>query len=477
MKTTLRAIIVLVVCAVTGAQADTHYVAHNGQTPSGSFTDWNSAASNIQDAVNAATTNDTVLVGAGRYTVPPNATNYNGTNVVYINKPLTLSSSNGLPETTIIDGEGTNRGVATYYPVNSTYSFIISGITISNCFATNTGGGVLFDDSLIGGEKHCALINCVIQNNVSAGTAGGVRCGTANNTYNYFAASNCVFRGNRAVGNGGAIAKEFYGSADICGCLIESNSAQYGGGLYFNYGAPQVSNCIIRCNTVTGTSTAFGGGGVLVAGVAGGWLRNCLIYNNVAYSGGGVAVRQTTTTFAIQNCTIVSNTASSQAGGIAVVTAANIAVSDSIIYSNSSDIITVGGSYANFYSTNNCTSSTNNLSAVGNTGNITKLSAVRGFRGAEFPFKIHVAMHQNRDEPELDEWGDGFGRPAAQGRHLRHRGYGLLRICDQRHDVHCPVSGGYMPLRTADAWVFERGCSSRCPHRFSCSKFNGLWRK
>ena len=89
-----------------------YYVARNGQTPSYPYTTWESAALHIQDAVDAATTNDTVWVGAGRYTAPPNFTNFGGSNVVFINRPLTLRSSNGVPASTVIDGQGSCRGIA-----------------------------------------------------------------------------------------------------------------------------------------------------------------------------------------------------------------------------------------------------------------------------------------------------------------------------------------------------------------------------
>ena len=86
-----------------------YYAAQNGQVPSNPYNSWATAASNIQDAVNAAANHATVWVGAGRYTVPPNATNYvGGSNVVFVNRPLTLRSSNGAPETVIIDGEDAN---------------------------------------------------------------------------------------------------------------------------------------------------------------------------------------------------------------------------------------------------------------------------------------------------------------------------------------------------------------------------------
>ena len=70
--------------ALPASRAD-YYAAQNGQTPAGPYTSWETAASNIQDAVNAAANNSTVWVGAGRYTVPTNAVFYTTTNVVYIN--------------------------------------------------------------------------------------------------------------------------------------------------------------------------------------------------------------------------------------------------------------------------------------------------------------------------------------------------------------------------------------------------------
>ena len=46
---------------------DTHYVAHGGQTPASNYTSWATAASNIQDAVDAAGASDTVSVSNGVY--------------------------------------------------------------------------------------------------------------------------------------------------------------------------------------------------------------------------------------------------------------------------------------------------------------------------------------------------------------------------------------------------------------------------
>jgi len=143
MRAKLWITIVFLGSFVAIIHAENLYVAQNGQAPESPYDTWAKAASSIQDAVDAATTNDTVWVGAGRYTAPANATNYGGTNVVFINRPLTLRSSNGVPATTIIDGEGTNRGIAMYYVSSSaTNLLVIDGFTVCNCFATNTGGGI-----------------------------------------------------------------------------------------------------------------------------------------------------------------------------------------------------------------------------------------------------------------------------------------------------------------------------------------------
>ena len=61
----------LMICIVSSLHAADYYAAHNGQTPSGSFMTWESAASNIQEAVDLASAGDTVWVGAGTYTLPP----------------------------------------------------------------------------------------------------------------------------------------------------------------------------------------------------------------------------------------------------------------------------------------------------------------------------------------------------------------------------------------------------------------------
>ena len=318
--------------ALPASRAD-YYAAKNGQTPSYPYTTWASAANHIQDAVNAATNGATVWVGAGRYTLPPNFTNYIGSNVVYINRLLTLRSSNGIPETTVIDGEAKNRGVAVYYPAGSTvYRAVIDGVTFTNCAVTNYGGALLLDSA---NNVWTAVVqNCVFVNNKAVTAADGdYSQGGAIYNYNNWSAfgltvSNCVFRANMASNSanyvcsqGGAAHLRHFGRQWFVNCLIESNTAgNNAGAIYHVYGKLEMDNCIVRGNRAERYLNAgSGGGAIMLNGLI--TARNCLFHDNSAVGGWGGAIacqRQgsgPTMVCQLFNCTVVSNSAGG-AGGI-----------------------------------------------------------------------------------------------------------------------------------------------------------------
>ena len=69
MKNSVKAIVGGTVCfafTLSPTLADTRYVDINNPTPIAPFTSWGTAANDIQTAVNAATSNDTVLIADGK---------------------------------------------------------------------------------------------------------------------------------------------------------------------------------------------------------------------------------------------------------------------------------------------------------------------------------------------------------------------------------------------------------------------------
>jgi hypothetical protein len=98
MKNANPLAIITLLLTVSSLSAATHYVSLTSTNPIPPYTNWVTAATNIQDAVNVAATNDVVLVTNGVYT----ATNWV---VVDVETPLKLLSVNG-PQVTVISGGG-----------------------------------------------------------------------------------------------------------------------------------------------------------------------------------------------------------------------------------------------------------------------------------------------------------------------------------------------------------------------------------
>lgn len=389
-----------------------YYVAKNGQTPAGPYTSWSTAASNIQDAVNAAPTNGVVWVGAGRYTLPTNAVVYDGTNVVHIYKPLSLRSSNGVPGSAVIDGEGKYRGIAVNYPYDSANRFMIDGFTISNCCATNKGAGIILNCG-----AYTALVqNCLISDNRVVDSYARNAGGGGIHTYStvFYIISNCTFRGNRvfhdlSTGGGGGVYMQNSSSlrtgtvGRIDNCLFESNTVWEGsgGGLqFFYYGVHEIRNTVIRGNMQTNStgSAELGGGGIETTYNASVQMWNCLLYNNLAAAGQGGAIYNmkggsSGMPLVMYNCNIVNNRTmySGGAGGIECrLSSDSVVMYNSIVCSNASTTYTTTvdvKAYNTSFITNSCITSTNlgfaHVSSIG-AGMVTNSPAFVDFAGNDF---------------------------------------------------------------------------------------------
>ncbi|HVM49461.1 MAG TPA: choice-of-anchor Q domain-containing protein [Candidatus Acidoferrum sp.] len=271
MKNSISLAGITLLLAVSSLSAAMHFVSLESTNPTPPYTDWATAATNIQDAVNVAATNDVVVVTNGVY---PGG--------VAVTNPLALQSVNG-PQVTAIDGHGATRCAFL------TDGASLTGFTLTNGYAgswrSGGGGGICCPTSAF-------LTNCVIVGN-SAMWGGGAGGGTL---YNCILADNFAVTGATPVGGGGGLGGGAYGST-LYNCTLAGNSASYRGG---GAASSALYNCAVARNSAT-----YGGG------VASCSLLNCTLTGNAApayYGGpsdGGGAYAST-----LYNCIAYFNTAS-----------------------------------------------------------------------------------------------------------------------------------------------------------------------
>jgi hypothetical protein len=234
--------------------ATTHYVDANGTNPVFPYTNWVTAATNIQDAINSSGFADTILVTNGLYQY--GGFSNLGSNRVYANNSQTILSVNG-PAFTFIKGyqvPGTTNGTNAVRCVFLQKGTTLSGFTLTNGATLNFeyGGGVYCPGATVS--------NCVIINNAAYDGGGGAYQGRL---------INCRLTGNRAspasIGTGGGA-----NNSILINCLLANNFAGYTSG-----GA--ANSTLINCTVVSNVAAAYAGS------VWGSTLQNCIVYYNFSY--------------------------------------------------------------------------------------------------------------------------------------------------------------------------------------------------
>jgi hypothetical protein len=255
------------------------YVDVNNSNGSPPYSSWTTAASAIQDAIEAASAGDEILVTNGIYVTGGKVASGSLTNRVAITKPLAVRSVNG-PNVTVIQGyqlPGMTTGDGAIRCAYLVAGATLSGFTITkgatraypfSAYQENQGGGVYCESSAAivsncvltgnaasfygGGASQGKLMDCVLSNNTSS-AGGGAAWGTL---------ENCRLSGNVAENGGGA------DQAELINCSVNGNSARGEGG--------GVKDCSLTNCTVTGNS-AFSGGGAFRS-----TLDSCIVYFNTA---------------------------------------------------------------------------------------------------------------------------------------------------------------------------------------------------
>lgn len=267
----------------------------------------------IQSAIDAAYHWDTVLVADGVYRGEGNR------DIDFLGKKITVKSS-GDASQCIIDCQGTqqepHRGFA--FTSGEQADSILDGFTI-------TGGYIFVEVKSAmrfgtgGGGISCrysspAIRNCIISGNtfdhlghmgpsIDSKGGGGIHC-----YYSNAIIKNCIIKDNKSSSYGGGICV-YYGKpgandVTIDNCVISSNHAESGGGIY------STNKTTIKNSSIFGNS-AENGGGITATGQT--IIDNCIVSGNIANDGGGIVLCKEVQ---IRNCTITGNRAFEHGGGV-----------------------------------------------------------------------------------------------------------------------------------------------------------------
>lgn len=242
----------------------------------------------IQDAIDAASDGDVILLAHGEFRGSGNR------DLDYLGKSITIRSQGNNPSRCVIDCQGSREDPhrAANFVNGEGPDARLEGVTI-------TGGFVVGDaPEGLGGAIFCrgsapTLENLVISGN-TAHNGGGIACRDGasptihgcrfldNNATTYFdgdggglhcsvdsspMVNDCVFANNAAASWGGGVFCLFSSSPGLYNCTFYGNSANYGGAVGADRGAssPMVVNSIIAFNAGGGAVRCQLGAVVLIS--------------------------------------------------------------------------------------------------------------------------------------------------------------------------------------------------------------------
>lgn len=243
----------------------------------------------IQQGIDNAADNDTVLVDPGTYY---ENINFSGKNITLTSHYIFNKNSDFIFDT-VIDGSTATNPYETstvIFKNNETGQAVLQGFTITG------GGGTRWVDPqypawtwFSGGGIFMYMASPTIRNNLITGNV-------VENTGNY-----------DGISGGGLIC--FRGNPEISNNIVSYNEAGYGAGVVVDYSGAVIKNNIVTYNSA---GPSYGGGGFYCIGNDSEPIlieNNTIVYNHSASNGG--AIRMYSSTGWIANCIVWGNTQNS----------------------------------------------------------------------------------------------------------------------------------------------------------------------
>ena len=268
----------------------------------------------IQDAIDNASSGDTIIVKAGTYFET----------IDFIGKAIHLKSDSGSDCTTI---DGSQAGsVVTFQNGESTDS-LIEGFTIRN------GSGTLkpSDNDYFGGGIRCDLSSPVIMDNIIENNSvmGGNGGGSGGGIYCW--ASSATIIGNTIRGNwafsGGAVGCAS-GSPTVLENIMKDNNSFYGGAI-----TVALNSAVIEKNIIIDNTANYCGGGIRCCNYGSARIVENWISNNWSQSGGGIYCEYYCSPLIVNNL-IAENMGEWDGGALAFNTSAEPTVTNNTIVRN-----------------------------------------------------------------------------------------------------------------------------------------------
>ncbi len=344
---------------------------------------------------NAATTSDTIYVAQGTYYPTGLQTGTNRDSTFLITRggikifggyPTGGGIRNITANPTILSGNintANNSADNSYHVVviagiaATADSIVVDGITLKAGNANGSGSftygttvinqhtGAGMDVAANNGNVRIAFRSCIFSGNVASDQGGAM--------YNLGSApsiTNCTFSVNTANNSGGAIMVNSSFPSAITNCIFSGNIAANGGAIYNYLSSPTIANCTFSGNIVNNN----GGGGAIYnhsSSSSSPTITNCNFSDNAAtglndvYDGGG-GMYNTNSSPTITNCTFLRNTVGNTGGGMFNIAGSSPTITDCTFSENASS--NYGGGMYNLSCSPtlmNCTFSGNTTSYYG----------------------------------------------------------------------------------------------------------------